>query len=54
MSQQQRTEFERKHAFVADGIQRYGNFTDGSLLSALIDSVLTLEVRVTELKSREK
>jgi hypothetical protein len=42
MSEQRRTELERKQAFVADAIQRYGNFADGSLLSALIDRVLTL------------
>jgi hypothetical protein len=54
MSEQRRTEFERKQAFVADAKQRYGNFTDGSLLSALIDRVLTLEARVTELESKEK
>lgn len=54
MSEQQRTEFERKQAFVADAIQRFGNFTDGSLLNALIDRVLTLEARVSELESKEK
>ena len=52
MRERQRTEFERKQAFVADAMQRYGNFTDESLLSALIDSVLTLEARVIELESR--
>jgi uncharacterized coiled-coil protein SlyX len=54
MSEQRRTELERKQAFVTDAIQRYGNFADGSLLSALIDRVLTLEARVTELESKEK
>jgi hypothetical protein len=52
MSERRRTEIERKQAFVAHVIQRYGNFTDGSLLSALIDRVLTLEARVTELETK--
>jgi hypothetical protein len=53
MSEQRRTEFERKQAFVADAIQRYGNFTGGSLLSALIDRVLTPEARVSELEVKK-
>jgi len=54
MSEQQRTASERKQEFVLDAISRYGDFTDGSLLSALIDRVLTLEARLVDLEAKQK
>lgn len=54
MSEQQRTASERKQEFVVDAIRRYGDFTDGSLLSALIDRVLTLEARLVDLEANQK
>jgi hypothetical protein len=54
MSEQHRTASERKQEFVVDAIRRYGDLTDGSLLSALIDRVLTLEARLADLEARQK
>jgi hypothetical protein len=54
MSEQQTTAFERKQEFVLDAIRRYGDFSDGSLLSALIDRVLTLEARLVDLETKQK
>jgi hypothetical protein len=54
MSEQQRTASQRKQEFVVDAVRRYGDFTDGSLLNALIDRVLTLEARLVELETKQK
>jgi hypothetical protein len=54
MSEQHRTASERRQEFVVDAIRRYGDFTDGSLLSALIDRVLTLEARLIDLETKQK
>jgi hypothetical protein len=54
MSEQQRTASQRKQEFVVDAVRRYGDFTDGSLLSALIDRVLTLEARLVDVETKQK
>jgi hypothetical protein len=54
MSEQQRTASRRKQEFLVDVVRRYGDFTDGSLLSALIDRVLTLEARLVDLETKQK
>jgi hypothetical protein len=51
---EQHTASERKQEFVVDAIRHYGDFTDGSLLSALIDRVLTLEARLIDLETKQK
>jgi hypothetical protein len=54
MSEQQATASQRKQEFVVDAMRRYGDFTNGSLLSASIDRVPTLEARLVNLETKQK